>query len=482
MSDDIRVRFAPSPTGYLHIGGVRTAIYNCLFARRHGGRFLLRIEDTDRERSTPEAVAQILDSLEWMDLLPDEEPVYQSQRSAIYRQYVERLLAAGLAYRCYCDPEQLEAKRQQAIADKRTYKYDRSCRDRDPNEDPAGRPHVIRFRNPDVHPEHFDDLILGRLPIDEERLDDWILVRRDGSPTYNFCVVVDDADMGISHVIRGNDHVANTPKQIMLYQALELPVPRFAHMPLTHGPDGSKLSKRKEEQYRELGISVSVQQYRRMGYLPHALLNYLTRLGWGHGDQEIFSRAELERAFDLDGVGKSASVMDPEKLKWINAHFIKETPDAELAELLLPFLERRGLAAEPGARLALICASLKERAKTLDEMAEAARFYFEPPAEYEPKAVKKWWKDPAAEVLRRVRQEVERLDPAEQPEQLEESFRALAEELAGGKLGKVAQPVRVALSGRAATPSLFEVMALLGREEVLARLDRAIGELDARRG
>ena len=481
MSDPVRVRFAPSPTGYLHIGGVRTAIYNCLFARRHGGQYLLRIEDTDRERSTPEAVAQILDSLTWLGLEPDQEPVYQSQRSELYLKYVDQLLAAGKAYRCYCSAEDLDAKRSRAIAEKRTYKYDGTCRDLDPDADPAGRPFVIRFRTPEVYPDHFEDLILGSLPIDPERLDDWIVARRDGTPTYNFCVVVDDADMGVTHVVRGNDHVANTPKQIVLYLALGFALPKFAHMPLTHGPDGSKLSKRKEEQYRELGISVSVQEYRKMGYLPHGLLNYLTRLGWAHGDQEIFSRQELEQAFDLSGVGKSASIMDPEKLKWVNAHYLKELTDAELAEHLLPFLAERSFKAEPGARLERIAATLKERGKTLAEMADLARFYFEPPAEYDPKAVKKWWKGQAAQVLRRVRTLVDEVD-LEDGQGVEDHFRVLADELAEGKLGKVAQPVRVALAGVAATPSLFEVMAILGRDEVAARIDRALAELEAKGG
>ncbi len=480
MSERVRVRFAPSPTGYLHIGGVRTAIFNALFARRHGGEYFLRIEDTDRKRSTPEAIAQILDSLEWLDLLPDHEPVYQSGREDLYREHVERLLAQGKAFRCYCSPGELEDKRQAAIAAKRTYKYDGTCRGRDPDEEPAGRPYAVRFRTPEVYPDHFDDLILGRLPIDAERLDDWIVARRDGSATYNFCVVVDDADMGITHVIRGNDHAANTPKQILLYQAFGYPVPRFAHMPLTHGPDGSKLSKRREEQYRKLGISISVQEYRKMGYLPHALFNYLTRLGWGHADQEIFSREELEKIFDLDGVGKSASVMDPDKLKWLNAHYIKQTPDEKLADLLRPFLVERGLVEASSERLekiVKIAATLKKRSKTLAEMAESARFYLEAPRDYDPIAVEKWWKGKAPEVLRRVR---DMLTTAEldDGEAVEEQFRKLASEMVDGKLGKVAQPVRVALSGVAATPSLFDVMAILGRDEVLARIDRALARME----
>jgi len=474
-ADKIRVRFAPSPTGYLHIGGVRTAIFNYLFARRHQGEFLLRIEDTDVERSTREAVDQILDSLRWLDLNWDQEPVFQSQRMQIYKQHLDRLLAEGLAYRCYCSADELEEKRQKAIAAKVTYKYDRTCRRRDPGEDPSGRPFVVRFKTPETYPDHYDDLIMGSIPIDEEKLDDWILARTDGTPTYNFSVVVDDATMQISHVIRGNDHKDNTPKQILLYSALGYPVPRFAHMPLTHGPDGSKLSKRREAEYRKLGISVSVQEYRKMGYLPHALLNYLARLGWSHGDQEIFSRKELEEKFDLKHVGRSAGVMDPSKLKWVNAHYIKETGDAEVAGLLIGFLAGLGINAENDARLEKIVATLKPRAETLVEMAEKAVFYFKAPESYDPKSRKKWWKPGAGQVLEKVRGLAESLDLNDE-NAIEEAFRKLAEEATGGKLGKVAQPIRLALTGTTVSPSLFEVISILGREEVIRRLDRARSE------
>jgi glutamyl-tRNA synthetase len=475
-ADKVRVRFAPSPTGYLHIGGVRTAIFNCLFARRHQGEFLLRIEDTDVERSTQEAVDQILDSLRWLDLGWDQEPVFQSQRMAIYKEHLQRLLKEGHAYRCYCSAEELEEKRQKAIAAKVTYKYDRTCRGRDPGEDPWGRPFVVRFKTPEAYPDHYDDLIMGSIPIDEEKLDDWILARTDGTPTYNFSVVVDDATMEISHVIRGNDHKDNTPKQILLYSALGYPVPRFAHMPLTHGPDGSKLSKRREEEYRKLGISVSVQEYSKMGYLPHALLNYLARLGWSHGDQEIFTRAELEEKFDLDAVGKSAGVMDPSKLKWVNAHYIKETSDSEIAGLLVPFLAGLGIEAGADDHLEKIVSTLKPRAETLVEMAEKAVFYFKAPESYDPKSRKKWWKPGAEDVLKAIRTMVGSLDLNDESA-IEEAFRKLADEATGGKLGKVAQPIRLALTGTTVSPSLFEVISILGREEVVRRLDRAIAEL-----
>jgi len=475
-AEKIRVRFAPSPTGYLHIGGVRTAIFNYLFARRHSGDFLLRIEDTDVERSTQEAVDQILDSLRWLGLDWDDEPVFQSQRMKIYREHLDRLLKEGRAYRCYCSAEELEAKRQKAIAAKITYKYDRTCRGRDPGEDPGGRPFVVRFKPPETYPDHYQDSIMGSIPIDEEKLDDWILARTDGTPTYNFSVVVDDATMQISHVIRGNDHKDNTPKQILLYSALGYPVPCFAHMPLTHGPDGSKLSKRREEEYRKLGISVSVQEYRKMGYLPHALLNYLARLGWSHGDQEIFTREELEQKFDLKHVGRSAGVMDPSKLKWVNSHYLKETADPELATLLVPFLAELCIETAADDRLSKIVATLKPRAETLVEMAEKAVFYFKAPQSYDPKSRKKWWKPGAELVLEKVRGLAETLDLGDE-QAIEEAFRKLADEATGGKLGKVAQPIRLALTGTTVSPSLFEVISILGREEVVRRLDRALAEL-----
>jgi len=474
----IRVRFAPSPTGYLHIGGVRTAIFNHLFARRRGGTFILRIEDTDRERSTQAAVDQILDSLRWLEIDIDEGPYLQSQRSELYRLHLDRLLAEGKAYRCYCAAEELSGKRKQAEAEKRTYIYDRSCRERDPNEDPDGRPFTIRFRSPDDAPESFDDLIMGRIPIDKSKLDDWILARSDGSPTYNFCVVVDDSDMRISHVIRGNDHVDNTPKQMLLYRALGYDIPRFAHMPLTHGPDGSKLSKRREEEYRKQGISVSVQEYRKMGYMPHALVNYLARLGWSHGDQEIFSRSELCDKFDLSHVGRSAGVLNPDKLRWLNAHYIKETPDPEVADMLPSFLSELGIEAETDDKLLRIVVPLKERAKTMVQMAEMAVYFYRAPQEYDQKAAKKWFKPGVETILSRARAALESVDLSKE-EAIEGVFRTLSDELADGKLGKVAQPIRLALTGATFSPSLFTVISILGRTETLARLDRAMAHLDA---
>jgi glutamyl-tRNA synthetase len=479
MTQEVRVRFAPSPTGYLHIGGVRTAIFNYLMARRYQGAFILRIEDTDTERNTQEAVEQILESLRWLELDWDEGPLFQSERMDIYKEHLDRLLAEGKAYRCYCKQEDLDKKRAQAEKDKVQYKYDGTCRDLDPQEDPAGRPFTVRVRMPAEIPDSFDDLILGQIPIDQTKLDDWIVARTNGTPTYNFCVVVDDATMQITHVIRGNDHVSNTPRQIMLYQAFGYPIPKFAHMPLTHGPDGSKLSKRKEEEYKKLGISVSSQEYGKMGYLPHALINYLCRLGWSHGDQEIFSKKELEEKFDLDGVGKSAGVIDPEKLKWLNAHYIQESSNQELAKLVQPFLAEIGIKTEIDQRLSRIAETLKKRSKTLAEMAQAAKFYFNAPTEYDPKSVKKWWKANAAEILLEVRKLVEATD-IENGEAIEEMFRKLAEEKTEGKLGKVAQPVRLALVGTTVSPSLFEVISILGKPETIQRIDNALTTLKAK--
>ncbi|RME26047.1 MAG: glutamate--tRNA ligase [Deltaproteobacteria bacterium] len=471
----VRVRFAPSPTGFLHVGGVRTAIFNYLFARHHGGVFILRIEDTDRKRSSEEAVRQILESLQWLGIEIDEGPYFQSERGELYRKHLERLVAEGKAYRCYCPAEELERKRKQAEAEKRTYVYDRTCRNLTPDQWPDDRPYVVRFKmpGPEELPDHFDDLIMGSIPIDPAKMDDWILARSDGSPTYNFCVVVDDADMRISHVIRGNDHVDNTPKQIMLYRAFGYDVPYFAHMPLTHGPDGSKLSKRREKEYLEQGISVSVQQYRELGYLPQALFNYLTRLGWSHGDQELFTKEQLIELFDLDGVGRSAGVMNPDKLRWVNQQYIMQTPNDELARLLVPFLERRGIHATAGERLERIVEQLKPRAKTLVEMAAMAEYFFRPPGSYDEKAKRKWFKPEAAGILEKVSRALEGIEPFTD-ERIEQEFRKLAESLTQGKLGKLAQPVRLALTGSTASPSLFFIMEILGREECRARIEKAI--------
>ncbi|NMB75700.1 MAG: glutamate--tRNA ligase [Myxococcales bacterium] len=472
----VRVRFAPSPTGYLHVGGLRTAIFNFLFARHHGGVFILRIEDTDTERSTQAAVDQILDSLRWMNIAWDEGPYFQSQRMPLYRAHLDRLLESGHAYRCYCPAEELEKKRKAAESEKRQYKYDGTCRHLDPKADPAGRPFVIRFRMPEKYPDHFDDLVLGRIPIDEERLDDWILARSDGMPVYNFCVVVDDADMRISHVIRGNDHVANTPRQILLYQAFGYSAPQFAHIPLIHGPDGSKLSKRREAEYRKLGMSVSVQEYARMGYLPHALFNYMTRVGWSAGDQELFSLAEFIQKFDLDGVGKASGIMNPEKLKWVNAQYLKAEDDHALAQKLVPLLAEKGIGTTADDRLAKIAECLKPRSNTLVELAEKATIFFIAPTAYDEKAVRKFWNREARAWLEHLVEVLPELPLADEAA-MEERFKGFAEKFSAGNMGKIAQPLRLALTGSTASPSIFTVMNILGKDECRARIRRAIEEL-----
>jgi glutamyl-tRNA synthetase len=461
MGNAVRVRFAPSPTGHLHLGGARTALFNWLFARHHGGQFILRIEDTDRSRSTEENIASIVEALEWLGLDWDEGPpapgYRQTERLAIYAEHAGRLLRAGRAYYCDCSPEQLDRERAEAQARGETFRYAGRCRDRGLA---AG---ALRLRVPDRGATVVDDLIHGSVTFDHEQLDDWILVRTDGTPTYNFCVVVDDVTMRISHVIRGNDHLSNTPKQILCYDALGYALPLFAHVPMILGPDRSRLSKRHG--------ATSVQAFRDAGVLPEALVNYLARLGWSHGDQEIFSRAELVALFDVKDVGGSGAVFDVTKLEWLSQHYLKTMAGDALAARLQPFLAARGIAAPADARLARIADSLKERAKTLSELADQARFYFEAPGEYEAKAAAKLFTPEGAERLARL---AERLQGVEDfsPAGLEAATRQLAGELAL-KLVDLAQLARLAVTGRSASPPIFEVLALVGRDEVHARLRRA---------
>ncbi|MDH3383651.1 MAG: glutamate--tRNA ligase, partial [Deltaproteobacteria bacterium] len=364
---DVVTRFAPSPTGYLHIGGARTALFNWLFARRNGGTFLLRIEDTDRERSTPEAVKEILEGLMWLGITWDEGPFFQTERMERYRAEAERLLAAGKAYRCVCTPGELDSRREAARARGETPRYDRKCRELRPSE-AEGKPFVVRYRSPLSGTTTIRDLLRGDVDYENGELDDLILLRSDGLPTYNFVVVVDDASMGITHVLRGDDHLNNTPRQILLYEALGYPLPRFGHFPLIHGMGGGKLSKRQDD--------VSVTAYRDRGYLPEAMVNYLVRLGWSHGDQEIFSLEELQKIFSLESVGKSPSRFDPEKLLHLNAHYIKTGSPERLASLLVPFLGKREIEAEPSPWLAKAVRTFQERSRTLSEMAESSVYYF----------------------------------------------------------------------------------------------------------
>jgi glutamyl-tRNA synthetase len=468
MSDAVRVRFAPSPTGHLHIGGARTALFNWAFARRHGGVFILRIEDTDPSRSTDEYIASILDAMTWLGLDWDEGPpapgYRQTERLESYQAHAERLLAEGSAYRCRCTPETLEALRREAQARGETFRYPGTCRDAAV---PAGEPAALRLRIPSTGATVVRDAIHGDVRFDNAQLDDWILVRTDGTPTYNFCAVVDDATMKITHVIRGNDHLSNTPKQILCYEALGYPVPAFAHIPMILGADKGRLSKRHG--------ATSVQAFREAGILPEAMVNYLARLGWAHGDREVFSPEDLARTFDLAGIGAASAVFDPAKLEWLSHYWIKQAPAERLARLLPPFLERAGLPVPTDlAWLACVVETLKERARTLVEMAEQATFYLRPPSAYDPQATAKFWADDAP---RRYQLLLRRLEahPDTDPASLEALYRGLAAEL-GLKLVDLAQLTRIALTGKTASPPIFEVMALLGRDETRARLRRALAE------
>jgi glutamyl-tRNA synthetase len=458
----VRVRFAPSPTGHLHVGGARTALFNWLYARHHRGAFILRIEDTDRSRSTEEHITGILEALTWLGLDWDEGPpapgYRQTERLEVYRAHAARLLEAGRAYYCDCAPEALDAERRTAEARKETFRYSGRCRTRGLA---AG---ALRLRIPDAGATVVDDLIHGAVTFEHRQLDDWILVRSDGTPTYNFCVVVDDVTMAITHVIRGDDHLSNTPKQILCYEALGYAVPAFAHVSMILGPDRSRLSKRHG--------ATSVQAFRDDGIPPEAMVNYLARLGWAHGDQEIFTRAELVELFDVKDVASAGAVFDRTKLEWLAQEYLKALDGGRLAALAAPFLTRAGLTPFPDApRLARAMDTLKERARTLVELTQAGRFYFERPATYDPKAAAKLF---TAEGLRRLDLLAERLAALEpfDAAALEGAYRRLAEEL-GVKLVDLAQPTRLAVTGGLASPPLFDVLAILGRAETLERLARA---------
>jgi glutamyl-tRNA synthetase len=453
-------RFAPSPTGELHIGGARTALFNWLYARRHGGKFILRIEDTDRERSTLEFVHAILDAMKWLGLSWDEGPFYQTERMELYRREAERLLSERKAYRCVCSPEELERRREEMKVRKEKPRYDGRCRSLPP-EASEGKPFVVRFMTPPSGLTVVRDLLRGDVTFDNSELDDLVLLRSDGTPTYNFVVVVDDASMGITHVLRGDDHLNNTPKQLLIYEALGYAVPRFGHFPLIHGMEGGKMSKRDAE--------TSVMKYRDMGYLPEAIVNYLARLGWGHGDQEIFSAAELQRLFSLEHVNLSPSRFDINKLLHLNAHYIKEAAPEKLAGLLIPFLKARGIEASPSPWLARAVATLQERSRTLAEMADSAEYYFRE-KEIDPKAAAKFLTPEIVPVLEEIAEAFTAL-PEFTAAAMEAALHAIVDRR-GGDL-KIHQPIRVALTGGTASPGLFDVMDVLGREEVVKRLSKA---------
>ncbi len=456
-------RFAPSPTGFLHIGGARTALFNWLFARHHGGTFALRIEDTDRKRSTPEAINAILEGLRWLGLTWDGEVVYQSTRAERHAALARALLADGKAYNCYCTPEELEEMRAAARAAGRSMLYDGRWRDRDPAEAPPGIEPVVRLKMPRDGETVLQDAVQGRVAVANSQLDDMVLLRADGTPTYMLSVVVDDHDMGMTHVIRGDDHLTNAFRQTQLFRALGWRIPVFAHIPLIHGSDGAKLSKR----HGALGI----EAYREMGYLPEALRNYLLRLGWSHGDAEIISGEEAVAWFDLEGIVKSAARFDFAKLDSLNGHYLRQADDGRLVELILPMIEKaleRPLDETGRRRLRAAMPGLKDRAKTLLELAERSQFYVrERPIAIDQKAAKLLTPE-ARQRLAGLLKELEGLDDWSESE-LDRALRDFAE-AQGCKLGQVAQPLRAALTGSHASPGIFEVMAVLGREESLARI------------
>jgi glutamyl-tRNA synthetase len=469
-------RFAPSPTGFLHIGGARTALFNWLYAKRHGGRMLLRIEDTDRERSTEAAIQAIIDGLHWLGLDWDGDVVYQFSRAARHREVAESLLAQGRAYYCYATPQELDEMREAARREGRPLRYDGRWRDRDPSEAPAGVKPVIRLRAPDTGETVVEDAVQGRVVWQNKDLDDLVLLRSDGTPTYMLAVVVDDHDMDVTHVIRGDDHLTNAARQTQIYQALGWAVPNMAHIPLIHGSDGAKLSKR----HGALGVDA----YRSMGYLPVALRNYLVRLGWSHGDQEIFSTEEMINAFDLGSIGRSPARFDFAKLENLNGHYMRQTSDEDLLvalEAILPELgPQRGLgpsfSPEMRAKFLAAMAGLKERAKTLVELLDSAYYlYAQRPLQID---------DKAAAVLAEGRMRLAGLAsklaslPAWDTAGVEAAVRSHAESI-GAKLGQVAQPLRAALTGRTTSPGLFDVMSVLGREETLARLRDRVPDTDA---
>lgn len=463
----VRTRFAPSPTGYLHVGGARTALYSWLYAKHNNGEFVLRIEDTDLERSTPEATAAIIEGMEWLNLPWEHGPYYQTKRFDRYNQVIDEMIEQGLAYRCYCTKEHLDELRHTQEQNKEKPRYDRHCL-HDHNHSPD-EPHVVRFKNPTEGSVVFDDAVRGRIEISNSELDDLIIRRTDGSPTYNFCVVVDDWDMGITHVVRGEDHINNTPRQINILKAIGAPIPTYVHVSMINGDDGQKLSKRHG--------AVSVMQYRDDGYLPEALINYLVRLGWGHGDQEIFSREEMINYFELDHVSKSASAFNTEKLQWLNQHYIRELPPEYVAKHLEWHYKDQGIDTSNGPALTEIVTMLAERCKTLKEMARSSRYFFEEFETFDEAAAKKHFKGNAAEALAKVKEKLTALSSWDL-HSTHEAIEQTAAELEVG-MGKVGMPLRVAVTGSGQSPSMDVTLVGIGRDRVLTRIQRAIDFIHA---
>lgn len=476
MTEPVRVRFAPSPTGHLHVGGARTALFNWLFARHAGGTFILRIEDTDRNRSTEESIDQILESMKWLGLDWDEGPFRQTERQDLYLEHANRLLNEGKAYRCYCTPEELETRKKEMQEKGQKPKYDGRCRERTDHPD---APYVIRFKTPMEGVTEFTDLLRGVIQVENKELDDLVILRSDGTPTYNFVVVVDDCLMNITHVIRGDDHLSNTPRQIQLFRGFGFPLPKFAHVSTILGADKARLSKRHG--------ATAILSYREQGYLPEALVNYLVRLGWSYGDQEIFNMEELVRLFTLDSVNTSAAVFNPEKLLWVNEQWIQKLEPERLLHHLSSAIALKDQAvfgdqAEPtvirdgkvvpARPLEPALPLFRTRSKTLVEMAEGLEFYLKDEITYDPQAEKKFLKSPADEYLRTMIAEIEKGDRFDEAH-LEQVVRSITDRWKV-KLVEVAQPVRVALTGKTTSPGLFETMTLLGKERVLVRLRAAL--------
>ncbi len=460
-------RFAPSPTGYLHIGGARTALFNWLFARQNEGKFILRIEDTDRERSTEDAMKAIIESMDWLGLDWDEGPVFQSKRYSLYNDVIENLISGGRAYYCHCSQEELEHKRNQARVKGLKPKYDGKCRELGLGPAPGS---VVRLKTPLEGITQFNDLVKGPITFDNSELDDLILRRSDGSPTYHLAVVADDINLGITHTIRGDDHVNNTPRQILIYKALDQPLPLYAHIPLILGPDRRRLSKRHG--------AMSVSAYRDMGYLPYALLNSLARLGWSYGDQEKFTKEELIQKFSLNSVGRSAGIFNIEKLTDLNARYIRESSDTSLAEAVLPFLHGLGLNNLDKNTLLKAIATVKARSKTLVDMADRMSFYFQEEIIFEKKGDDKFLKPSIIDTLEALSERLEQI-PEFNQKSLEKTFSSFLKEK-DISLKQVAQPLRMALSGETASPGIFEVMEVLGKDRTLKRIRSAVQHIRAK--
>lgn len=465
---EVRTRFAPSPTGYLHIGGVRTALFSWLYARHNQGKFILRIEDTDRERSTQESVDAILRGMEWLGLDYDEGPYYQTQCFDRYKEVIEQLLNEGKAYRCYCTREELDALRQEQQKNKQKPRYDGRYRDYT-GAIPKGIDPVIRFKNPLDGEVIINDLVLGEIKISNTELDDLIIARSDGTPTYNLTVIVDDLDMNISHVIRGDDHVNNTPRQINMIDALGGTIPQYAHVPMILGNDGKRMSKRHG--------AVSVSAYEDEGYLPEALLNYLVRLGWAHGDQEIFSKQEMIALFSLEHVNKSAAAFDIDKLQWLNQQYLKSTPDKVLADMLKKKYASKNIGIQSDRQLEQVATIQKERVKTINELANSSEYFFNDFDSYDEKSVKKHFKFTSLPVLQSMLEQFSTVETWN-AETINQCIHAYAEK-SELKLGKIAPPIRVAVCGSANSPSIDITLELVGKEKTLARLERAISHIQA---